>query len=165
MTIALRPPFTTPRLRTVTDRAQSADGKRLSELWEEVLAHSTVTSRSSEALAALDWAVREASVPDWDGYGARPVQHVTYERARAFLDLLPLAIPVPEVGVVPDGGISFEWHLAPKWTFSVVIRPTLIVTYAGLFGVNNTHGSELFFDDEIPRVVLEKLGRHLSRQA
>jgi hypothetical protein len=163
MTIALRPPLTGPRLRTVTDRAQSTDGKRLSELWDQVLEHYTVTNKGTEALAALNTAVASALVADWDGYGAHPVEPLAYERARSFLDLLPTTAPVPDVGVVPDGGISFEWHTAPRWTFSVVVRPTLQITYAGLFGVNNTHGTELFFNDEIPKGILEKLLRHLSK--
>lgn len=162
MTIALRPPALVGGFRPLVDRSQSPEGKRLSELWEQVSEHAEVTGRAAKAQAALQTAVAGALEADWDGYGARPVTRGAYERGKAFLELLPVVAPVPAIGVIPDGGISFEWGELPTWTFSVVVRSGAMLTYAGLFGVNKAHGTELFFDDEIPKTILDNLSRILS---
>jgi hypothetical protein len=51
--------------------------------------------------------------PDWDSYGADPIQWSTIGRAIDFftqvIDVAPL-VPLPFVAPSPDGSIFFEWE-------------------------------------------------------
>ena len=49
--------------------------------------------------------------PDWDGYGARPVDPAVVKGAlRLLLELVPTAASVPNVVPSPSGGVQVEWH-------------------------------------------------------
>src|SRR5216684_1351039 len=41
----------------------------------------------------------ECRTANWDGYGAEPVEQVTFRQAYRFLEALPLGTPAPSVGV------------------------------------------------------------------
>jgi len=49
--------------------------------------------------------------PDWDSYGAPPVDAAVLLRVRAFLtDVLSANLPAPYVVPTAKGGITLEWH-------------------------------------------------------
>lgn len=103
---------------------------------------------------------------NWDGYGASPICHSTYNQALRFLQALPKGCPLPEVSADPDGEIAFEWFVAPRWEFSVSFAPDGRLSFAGLFGPNTTYGTECFLD-EIPEGIIYNLRRvssHLQHQ-
>ena len=106
----------------------------------------------------LDRARWEASVTNWDGYGALPVSQSAYQRALFFLQALPISSPHPEVAIDPDGEVSFRWHRAPSWVFSVSISGAGRLSFAGLFGRNSIYGTE-FFVESIPQTVQDNLAR------
>lgn len=161
MTVAIRPMLPTSG-KVRSERGEGPDARRLSELWDQVSRHSAITGRAIVAHASLDEAVSEATEANWDGYGARPIKQAAYDEAQWFIAALPGTVPLPDVGVVPDGGISLEWYRSPRSTFSVVIRGSQHITYAGLFGLNTAHGMEVLFENEIPRVVVESIARVIS---
>lgn len=105
-------------------------------------------------------ACSEAIRPNWDGYGAVPVSQATYRRAKAFLEALPLTLSSPEIAIDPDGEVSFRWQATPEDVLSVSVSDKSRVSYAALFGNEDTYGTA-FFDDEIPSAVSAALARIL----
>jgi hypothetical protein len=106
----------------------------------------------------IDKAAADASRPNWDGEGAWPVEGTTRTFARMFATALPADTLRPEVSVDRDGDISFEWYQSPQSVFSVSIRRDGILHYAGLFGPNKSHGSEVL-DRGIPDPIAHGIRR------
>lgn len=100
----------------------------------------------------------ESEKANWDGYGAEPAKMDSYIEAQLFLNNLPVSFPLPEASIDPDGEFSFEWYRKAGYSFSVSFSGNNELTYAGIFGINNTHGTE-YFDDEIPEIILENIKR------
>lgn len=95
---------------------------------------------------------------NWDGYGAKPINAMSNFYAHQLIRFFPPALPNPEVGVDPDGEISFEWFKGPREVFSVSIAPNGDLHYAGLFGRNKVHGAESF-GDVLPKAIMDNLKR------
>ena len=106
----------------------------------------------------LQEAVDEASLPNWDGYGATPVTREAFEAAIAFSQALPTTWPSPEIAADPDGEITFEWSRGPQMVFAVSFGGGDLVSYAGLFGRSKTRGTEILVDP-VPKVVMDNLVR------
>jgi hypothetical protein len=121
----------------------------------------TMAKHYEETLKTIGEAIINNSEENWDGYGAQPVDAAASHNAICFSRLLPINIPVPEIYVDPAGEITFEWYLAPRRVFSVTARRNKELAYAGLFGVNNTHGIEHLYD-EVPETILNNILRVLS---
>src|SRR5438046_2126760 len=94
--------------------------------------------------------------PDWDGFGANPIEQATFTAASALIDSLPLGFPRPSIGADPDGQITLEWHRSPRRTLSVSIDPDGFLHYAGLFGASKRYGTLTYFStvpDELLQLV------------
>jgi hypothetical protein len=105
----------------------------------------------------------EYSVPNWDGEGALPVSKDAYHEAESFVKSLPinLNLPLPEISPDNDGEISLEWYRDNRHVFVVTVSGKNSIAYAGLFGINKTHGTE-YFSDSLPLIVLTSLNRLYS---
>lgn len=101
---------------------------------------------------------RGAFEPGWDGYDALPVPAASYEQARRLVERLPAAFLNAEVGVDPDGEIALEWRAGPRWIFSISVGKAGVLSYAGIFGANRTHGTEQSLET-IPGPIANALGR------
>jgi hypothetical protein len=154
MTTALLP-ITPWASRATADRAVSPDAKVLRDRMELEWGPSVVLGRRYWELERVRL---EAATADWDGYGALPVDDLTYRQAKAFLHVLPINIPEPEVAADPDGEVSLSWRRTPNQVFSVSIGGTGRLSYAGLFGDRTVHGTE-YFIDELPQPVEASLSR------
>lgn len=141
------------------DMLRSPEGGLLTELWNKFVVHEQETGRSVVATSALHAAALEASTADWDGYGAASVGPSTFSSAVGFLNALGPSASIPQVAATPDGGISFEWWEAADWGFTVVVRPSGDLTYAGLFGKASTYGTEPFSGHQVPSVIRDGLRR------
>ncbi|MGB5833331.1 MAG: hypothetical protein WBG92_15245 [Thiohalocapsa sp.] len=53
-------------------------------------------------------------LPNWDGYGADPVDSASVDRAATILLALPSRIPSPEITPNPNGTISLDWECAEQ---------------------------------------------------
>jgi hypothetical protein len=133
----------------------------LEEIFDELIGSLALGAAYAAAVEDLSEVIEESSSSDWDGYGARPVGSPTCFNALRFLRALPWDVPVPEVAAEPDGEISFEWYRGSRSVFSVSVGPGRRLTYAGIFGSNEAHGTEHFFD-ELPKTILGNLQRLLS---
>jgi hypothetical protein len=86
----------------------------------------------------------QCNTPNWDGYGAFPVQAETLTHARAFAQALPPEALPDSVGAEPDGHLTLEWFHHPLWTLSVSISPEGTLYYAALLGEFDPRGAEPF---------------------
>ena len=111
--------------------------------------------------AALTEACNEATEPNWDGFGALPVQGDACQAARLLVEQLPSWADSPSVGVDPDGEVSFEWINGPRRRFSISLNDRGRLAYAGMYGPRRTRGIDYFFD-QVPSVVFENLRRLYS---
>jgi hypothetical protein len=103
---------------------------------------------------SLDSGERNSDVP--------AVSRNTLLNALQFLRAIPAWVPQPEVGVDPDGQIYFEWQSAARWVFTVSISPERLAYYAGLFGINRSHGVEEV-TDVLPQSIRANLARFNAR--
>lgn len=116
------------------------------------------------AFDELAQALQQGGVGNWDHYGAIKVTQASAQVACRFLNALPSTVPSPNVGLDPDGEVTFDWLVEKGRIFSVSIGEGGRLSYAGMFGLGKTaHGSEPF-DDAIPDAVIDGI-RRLGIQA
>ena len=111
------------------------------------------------AFSELALAIEIGERDNWNHYGAAKIDRRVCELAYQFLNALPSSIPVPEVGLDPDGEISFEWIVARDMQFSVSLSPEGLLSYAGVFGDHaTTHGTEKL-DETVPQTIIASIRR------
>jgi hypothetical protein len=143
LAVGVRPP-------TSTDRAQSSESRAMGEQLGQVAAQAAGTipfGPHVQAMMALFEACADATAPGWNGPGTAPVPLAAYLNAERFVQALPTWAPVPEIAVYPDGEIEFEWYAGPRRVFAVSVGSTELLNYAGIFGINTAHGTQLFVDE------------------
>ena len=96
----------------------------------------------------------DCAEPDWDGYGAEPVDIETYRKAFNFIDALPTGYPKPEIDAESDGHVTFDWHRSPRYTLSVSVSPDGYLYWSALLGPRKLNGSEPFLNG-IPSELLQ----------
>ncbi len=101
---------------------------------------------------------QQCSAPNWDGFGALPVQPETVSNVLRFLELLPTGVSAPSVGAEPDGQLTLEWHKSARRTFSISVTPDSFLHYAALVGPNRHYGTMAMLE-EIPDEILTLIER------
>lgn len=114
--------------------------------------------RLDEVLYSLYELCRECSVEGWDGYDALPIAEDACDEAKRFIRSLPVNFPMPEIVPEPNGGIGLEWSKGNRLIFVAGVNGKNEIVYAGLFGMNKSHGTE-YFGDTLPQVIIENLKR------
>ena len=114
--------------------------------------------RLNDVLQSLDELCKECSEEGWDGYNAIPVVEDTCDEAKRFIKSLPINFPMPEIVPEPNGGIGLEWSKGNRQVFVASVSGKSQIVYAGLFGINKTHGTE-YFGDSLPSTIIENLRR------
>lgn len=151
-----------------TNTGCSPEADRVLLLLDDALDHLSNTGAESQrledAVNALDDVYQECCEANWDGYGAEPTSEDAYQEAFKLLGLLPSSIPLPEIVPEPSGGIGLEWSRGKRFVFVASVRGENFITYAGIFGVNKTHGKE-YFGDSLPLVIVENIRRLYAAQA
>jgi hypothetical protein len=137
----------------------SPESRKLEEQFKEIVLHFRRRSERERALFELARVARLGQQSDWDRYGALPPDPGVSQLACRFLNTLPSVIPTPEVGLDPDGEISFAWIVSKDRQFHVSLSPDGLLSYAGVFGpISSVHGKEQF-DDTVPLPILEAIHR------
>jgi len=102
--------------------------------------------------------IREMAVergePNWDGYGAEPVDAVAVARAEAIIRALPDGMQLPEISAEPDGEISLDWVRTQRRLMSVSAGLSDRLAFAWLNGTDSGHGVERFDGITIPPHIL-----------
>lgn len=94
---------------------------------------------------------------NWDSEGSAPVLPLTLDQAIRFIDAMPMGYAEPDLGVDPDGEISFSWIGNKGHRLSMSIGPTGRISYAYRIGPRRRNGTE-WFGDSIPEELLECIG-------
>ncbi len=136
-----------PQLLERESNASSTESQAVRKQIQDAKRHVRAVASSMQSLAypTLEDVMLQCSQRNWDGYHAKPISRLVYERARAFLDALPMSLPAPDIVPEPDGEIAFEWDRGANHIFSVSIGEATGVHFAGLFGSGvERHGVEPF---------------------
>jgi hypothetical protein len=142
----------------------SKEADQLSHRWnelEKILSNSITFGVRYNMLNSLNEVCSEASLENWDGYGAKVICQNTCSNAVKFIRMLPVDFPIPKIDAEPSGGILFEWYRGIGQVFSAIVESSSKITYAGLFSGNKTYGVE-YFENEIPKQILESIQRVYS---
>jgi hypothetical protein len=88
-----------------------------------------------------------------------PITKYAYIEAKRLIESLPLtSFPIPEVVPEPSGEIGLEWYREERQVFVASVSGRNEIVYAGLLGVNKSHGTE-YFGDSLPSIILGNLKR------
>jgi hypothetical protein len=137
----------------------SPESKRLEERFKEIVLHFRRRAERERAFYELVRVVKQGKEPNWDQYGASKLEDHISQMACRFLNALPSVIPTPEVGLDPDGEISFSWIQSRDRQVHVSLSSQGLLSYAGLFGpTSSVHGQEPF-DDSVPMPIIEAVRR------
>ena len=101
---------------------------------------------------------RDCGAADWDGYGAKPVNELTFNFAVGFLYALPSTTAIPDVTAEPDGDIAFDWQNGENRCFSVSINEHGALTCVGMFGSSSTRAVE-YFSGHVSNAILGSIKR------
>jgi hypothetical protein len=140
---------------TATSDDAEAARTAASAIVKRVETSQALFGEKAAALSRLSELSLECSQPDWDGYGAEPIQAVAVWNARKFLTFLPEGIPIPDVGVEPGGSIALDWLPEKNRVFAISIGTTNRLAYAWLDGSDKGHGVSTFDGAEIPLKILQ----------
>lgn len=139
-----------------TDRAFSFEGTdltaRIVASVESLRESETVGRAIANRRLALDEAVEECSVPNWDGYGAAPANGLSIEWAGRFLEDLPTSVRDPEIAIDPQGDVVLDWILENGHMLSVSISAVGEISYAMRSHSSKFTGIEPYTDDIPPRL-------------
>jgi len=95
---------------------------------------------------------------NWDGCGANAISEFSYDEVIRLIEGLPSNIALPSPSPEPSGEICLEWYSHPRCVFSISVNGTSTITYAGLFGYEDIHGT-VFYGQNLPKVVIENISR------
>jgi hypothetical protein len=154
-------------LGTHTDRGVSEEAEKIrsqiADVYDNLLKSLSLGESYKDAILALYEIADRFIAPNWDGYGAAQVSLLAVLHALRLLRTLPSTPQTPDLSVDPDGEISFEWYIAPRRVFSISVGAHGELSYAGLFGRSDTHGTE-YFGDELPKPIMDNLNRLFSHR-
>lgn len=93
---------------------------------------------------------------DFSGEG-EPLSALARARAEAFLRALPTDLPMPELGLDPDGDVALDWSVARDRRLSLSLGDTSRAACAWIDGASSGHAVEIYDGRGFPRGVLERL--------
>ena len=152
--------FAFPSNLGVSDDASTVE-REAGEMWMVLFQSQSAAGVYRQTARTFHNAIEECNFANWDGYGAKAIDELSWSKALLFSQLLPTNIPAPDIYVDSDGEATFEWYIAPRQVFSVTVRGNGELVYAGTFGSNKIDGTE-HLDDELPEVILENIYRVFS---
>ena len=152
-------PYVYPPFTRAVNTGSSPESQELEKLFREFVFHFRSRAERDRAFSELARAIETGKAENWDRYGAPKIDPRVSQLACRFLNALPSAVPTPEVGLDPDGEISFSWAMSRDRQLSVSLSPEGLLSYAGVFGHASTaHGTEEF-DDTVPPAIVEAIRR------
>lgn len=107
----------------------------------------TLSGRLAEAMSRV-YAAIDALVVD-DEQAAAPFDAV--QNAVRVISALPDMLPLPEIGIDPDGAISLDWMPTRFRMFSISVSDSERLAYAWLNGTDRGHGVVRLEGGQLPR--------------
>jgi len=95
---------------------------------------------------------------NWDGYGAKKISELSINKARIFCYnvQIPENLPMPYIGVDPDGYVMFTWQYQ-KNILSVIVQPNDKVVFSTIIGSDRMSAFLSFYQGKVPSAINEKL--------
>jgi len=118
--------------------------------------------RIRESRLALSEAVKECSVPDWDGYGATPANPMSAAWAEKVVAAFPQDLGIPQFSFDSDGDALLEWNLAGDRVLNVSVGADGELRYAARISGFKSTGIEIFAD-ALPAGLVETACRLVCR--
>lgn len=146
--------------RGTTDEAKTVP-QRVTAIAESFL-EAEYGQRVRESRLALSEAVKECSVPDWDGYGAAPADAMSAARAERVVTAFPPSLGIPHFSFDADGEALLEWIVASDRVLSVSIGADGELRYAARISGFKRTGIEIFADG-LPKGLAEMACRLACR--
>jgi hypothetical protein len=142
--------------------AQSDPAKDIEKILEKVREHLlqsyALSTPAEHLITELIEVFAETSREGWDGYGARPLNPLSFEFAIRFLNALPATVPFPELGADIDGEVVLDWIFGARKALTISIDATGRCTYAWMLGQSTSRGT-VWMDNEIPAQIVFALGQ------
>lgn len=107
----------------------------------------------------------ECRDPNWDGYGAEPVNPRALKRAEDLISSLPDGVPLPECSIEPDGCVSLDWMPAPHRTLTMSVGANDRLPYAWVDGTDRGHAVARLVDGVLPQRILDEIRRFSSHES
>lgn len=98
---------------------------------------------------------QECSVPDWNGYGAKPIDRSSIQHVCKFLGMLPEGISYPELCAEPNGDLAMVWQ-KHGYHIAVGIDGDGRIAWGGTGPGGRIFGDAKFSND-MPKVILDML--------
>jgi len=115
--------------------------------------------RLDEMISTLYDLLVDYSLPNWDGYEAKPISRSVHDDAVRFIKMLPSDLPLPDALPEPLGSIAFEWYKAKDKVFVASVSGKGIVEYAGLYGIGNRDYGTARIENTFPKIVSHHIRR------
>jgi hypothetical protein len=118
-------------------------------------------TRSIGAQAVLDDLYQlavDCAEPDWNGYGASPLNARSFRDAEALIHALPMDSAGASLGATSKGWVTLQWGRTQRWTLSLIITDDGWIHWASLFGTSRDHGT-VPFQGFIPRDLVDRIQR------
>lgn len=91
------------------------------------------------ALDQLALIADESTRPNWDGYGAKPIDPWAVQIGERIIRSLPEDFPVPELGAEPDGSLALEWIESRYRRLILSVDSSTRLAYAWIDGSDRGH--------------------------
>lgn len=117
-----------------------------------------MTERSKRDVEADIWAtLRECSEYDWDGAGAEPAVPASARRAAALIRAMPGSLPLPDIGVDPDGSVSLDWPVVHGRSLTLSVDAVGAIPYAWIDNGTSGHGVTPFDGTGFPHPLMKRM--------
>ena len=105
------------------------------------------------------------NLPNWDGYGALPLNQTSVRLAEEFIkqamELFP-ELPYPELAPEPDGDLGFDWNLN-KSQLGVSISEKRKLSYA-YRGLTSRGRGSIEYGERVPKVLRDYFKTILEKE-
>lgn len=148
----------------IWDAGVSDSAQKVKDATGEIRESLASTYTMGKVLKMLDQLAevgKKHSIDGWGGPGTKAISRTSYDNAVKFTLALPSSLTMPEIYVDPDGIITFEWYENKRRVYSVSIGSQGELSYAGLFGLNRTCGTE-YLTGNVPELVINNVKRVYS---
>jgi len=129
--------LTMSRTSGFSEQAQMVDGQLMS-------IYTALNNFREATFQDLSEISEEAKIENWAGYESKAITKNEIENAARVIQSLPFDIQNPELGIEPDGQITFEWYKDSNHVLSMSVDENRL-HYACINGLSKSHGEEPFF--------------------
>ncbi len=148
----------------VSEESQSVDAS-LAAVRDHQENSLALNGEKSAAISSLLSLFSDHGSDGWDGANARALNGTAVQQAIALIRSLPDDLPLPEVAVDVDGGVSLDWMPDRLLAVSVGINATNRIGFAWLNGRDRGNAVARFDGVIPPRTLLDLLTHLMSSRA